>query len=94
MQQHADSQIDEPEATRLLLATLRNPHTDALRTRAIGTREVLTLCRVETPERPMWLIRLADVIDDLASHEFQYGTESDALAVWDHLIEEYENPGR
>lgn len=92
MQQHALSQIDEEEATRLLLARLRDPHTEALRTRAIGTREVLSLWRIETPERPMWMIRLADVIDNEPLHEFPYGDEGDALAVWEHLIEEYESP--
>lgn len=94
MHQHAPSQIGDTEATRLLVASLETPDAEIslLRCRAIGNREWLALRRIETPEGPMFMLRLADVIDDEPTWESQYSDEAEALAVWEHVIDEYDNP--
>lgn len=91
---HADSQITDEEATRLMLATLGSPeHRGSRRLakgKAIGRQDMLGRWVTDTPEGPLHEVAHVRVLDGEPFWQAYYRDEDDALAVWDHLSEEIE----
>ena len=93
MQWHADSQITDAKAARLMLAALHDPGCrDSLRIEramAIGSRDVLERTSLDTPEGLLHRVAVVRVLDgEQQGFDAAYRDEVDAVAVWDHLAAE------
>lgn len=96
MKSHAASQISDVEATRLVLATLasgRSPAVSLVRATEVGNQEMLGHWVVDTDEGPVHFIRLVRLLDgEPVGFDHAYRDETDATAVWQHLVDEARRP--
>lgn len=96
MIKHAESQVDDLETVRLIQATLRSAdHAGSMRlveALAISGSEMLGRWSIQTPEGPLFRVAILRVVDGEAmGFDASYRDEADALAVWEHLVEEVRN---
>lgn len=94
MATHAESQISDAEAIRLMMLALRSPDHAAtyelVRGAAITSQEMIGRWTLDTPEGPLHRVAEVRVLDGEPSMEFFYRDEADAIAVWDHVVAERE----
>lgn len=91
MKPHANSQITDQEATRLLQAALNSPEHRGSRQLVQGhaVDGISMLCRytTQTPEGALHEVTEERVLDGEVFAGWAYRDESDALAVWAHITE-------
>lgn len=91
MKTHADSQITDQEATRLIMAALTSPDQASLELvegKAMSAHEMLGRWTVHTPEGPIHEVALVGVLDGEPQWSTYYREEADAISVWHHVVEE------
>lgn len=89
--QHADSQVDRTEALRLKMLALGSPEHRGSRRLvaavAVSTQEMLGRWVLETPEGPLHTVAIVGLLDgQVREFSHDYREESDAVAVYDHVV--------
>jgi hypothetical protein len=92
---HAPSQITETETVRLLAAALRDPECRSTmrlaRAKVIGPHDMVGHWTIASPEGPLHRVAVVRVVDaEPMGWDEVYRDESDAIAVWAHLAETYD----
>lgn len=91
MRTHADSQLTPTQYVEMAQATLRSPeHRGSrriIKAKALDGTSMLAMHQMDTPTGAVFEIAEQRVLDREATFSHAYTEETDAEAVWAHLLE-------